>query len=193
MRGRPAKGMPTWGTVLSPLQVNDVVALLAAWREGITVTSNIPLITLVTNALFAIREFDRPDAAFYLRAAVPLAESAQEEEIHAILNLVEENHLYEAESRLITLLPPEEMGRASFSSNCAPCHGDDGTGGLGPRLRANEFVQSKSDEELIEFVLSGRRGTAMDGFEGILGSEEINNIITLLRQWQNAEEGQPGD
>jgi mono/diheme cytochrome c family protein len=54
-------------------------------------------------------------------------------------------------------------------------------------------VQSKSDEELIEFVLSGRRGTAMDGFEGILGSEEINNIITLIRKWQNVEEGQPGD
>jgi mono/diheme cytochrome c family protein len=60
-------------------------------------------------------------------------------------------------------------------------------------LRANEFVQSKSDEELIEFVLSGRRGTAMDGFEGVLGSEEINNIITLMRKWQNVEEGQPGE
>ena len=36
--GRPAKGMPTWGTVLSPAQINDVVALLAVWREGETVS-----------------------------------------------------------------------------------------------------------------------------------------------------------
>lgn len=34
VQGRPSKGMPTWGTVLSPAQIEDVVALLAAWREG---------------------------------------------------------------------------------------------------------------------------------------------------------------
>jgi cytochrome c oxidase cbb3-type subunit 3 len=76
------------------------------------------------------------------------------------------------------------MGRAAFSSNCAPCHGDDGTGGIGPNLTANTFVQSKNDEELVEFLLSGREGTAMDGFEGILGSEEISNVITILREWK---------
>lgn len=36
--GRPSRGMPTWGTVLSPEEIDDVVALLAAWRRGETVT-----------------------------------------------------------------------------------------------------------------------------------------------------------
>lgn len=193
MRGRPAKGMPTWGTVLSPLQINDVVALLSAWREGKTVAANIPMVTFITNAVFAIRAFDRPDAVFYLNSALPLADSNQVEEIKTIIALVDENHLFEAESHLIALLPPEEMGRASFRINCAPCHGDDGTGGIGPNLRTNAFVQSKKDEELVIFILTGRRGTAMDGFEGILGSDEISNIITLLRRWQNLEESQPGN
>ncbi len=35
--GRPAKGMPTWGTVLSPIQIRDLVALLRAWERGETV------------------------------------------------------------------------------------------------------------------------------------------------------------
>jgi cytochrome c oxidase cbb3-type subunit 3 len=35
--GRPAQGMPTWGTVLSPAQVRDLVALLRAWGQGETV------------------------------------------------------------------------------------------------------------------------------------------------------------
>jgi cytochrome c oxidase cbb3-type subunit 3 len=35
--GRPAQGMPTWGTVLSPAQVSDLVALLRAWGRGETV------------------------------------------------------------------------------------------------------------------------------------------------------------
>jgi cytochrome c oxidase cbb3-type subunit III len=193
MRGRPAKGMPTWGTVLSPVQINDVVALLAAWREGKTVSANIPLTTLVTNALFAIREFDRPDAVFYLKAALALTDGAQTQAVETIITLVEENHLFEAESHLIALLPPGEMGRASYSSNCAPCHGDDGSGGMGPNLSANEFMQSRSDQELIDFILAGRPGTAMVGFEGVLGDEEISNIIILMREWQSPGEAQPGD
>lgn len=77
-RGRPAKGMPTWGTVLSLSQINDVVALLAAWREGLSVEAEIPLATFVTNALFAIREFDRPDAVFYLEAAQALVDGPRQ-------------------------------------------------------------------------------------------------------------------
>jgi len=33
MQGRPAQGMPTWGTVLSPEQVTDVIALFDQWRK----------------------------------------------------------------------------------------------------------------------------------------------------------------
>jgi len=40
--GRPAQGMPTWGTVLSPEQVRDLVALLRAWGNGETVELPIP-------------------------------------------------------------------------------------------------------------------------------------------------------
>ena len=36
-QGRPSRGMPTWGTVLSPEEIDDLVALLALWREGKTV------------------------------------------------------------------------------------------------------------------------------------------------------------
>jgi cbb3-type cytochrome c oxidase subunit III len=32
--GRPSRGMPTWGTVLSPAQIDDLVALIGLWREG---------------------------------------------------------------------------------------------------------------------------------------------------------------
>ncbi len=40
--GRPAQGMPTWGTVLSPAQIRDLVALLRAWQRGETVTFSNP-------------------------------------------------------------------------------------------------------------------------------------------------------
>lgn len=33
-QGRPSRGMPTWGTVLSPAQIDDLIALIGLWREG---------------------------------------------------------------------------------------------------------------------------------------------------------------
>jgi mono/diheme cytochrome c family protein len=182
--GRPAMGMPTWGTVLSPSQINDVVALLAAWRDGNTVSANIPLSRYLSNALFAIRQFDRSDAEFFLNAAQTQADSSELEVIREVISLVQENRLFEAEAALITLLPPEEMGRALYESNCAPCHGSDGSGGLGPGLRPSSFFRNKSDEEIVAFMLAGRNGTAMEGFEGVLTADELGNVVTLLRAWQ---------
>ena len=182
--GRPAKGMPTWGTVLSPEQINDLVALLAAWRQGKQVLADIPLAVYISNALFAIQQFDRVDAEFFLKASLSQANDAQAEKIQEIIGLIQENQLFEAESRLISLLPPEEMGKAFFESFCSSCHGLDGTGGIGPNLHANTFVQSLRDEELIAFLLDGRQGTAMNGFDGILQEGELLSIIYLLRIWQ---------
>lgn len=183
--GRPARGMPTWGTVLSPLQIDDVVALVAVWREGRTVSEDVPLATYLVNALFAIREFDAVDAEFYLEGALAVANEAQAAEILEIIELVRENQLFVAQSHVATLLPPEEMGQALYTNNCASCHGVDGRGGLGPNLHDNAFIQSLSDEDLTHFILAGRRGTAMNGFEGILTEEELSNVVSLLRSWQD--------
>lgn len=186
-RGRPAKGMPTWGTVLSPAQINDLVALIAAWREGQAVSPTISLATYLTNALFAIQEFDQIDAQFYLNEALTQADSVQAEEIRAIVDLIQDNRLFEAGTRLTTLLPPEEMGQAAFESNCTGCHGSDGSGGTGPNLHNNPYIQSKNDEDLVAFLLAGRRGTPMNGFEGILTEETLHNVVVLLRAWQQGE------
>lgn len=184
IRGRPAKGMPTWGSVLSPDQVSDVVALISAWRDGRDVTAEIPFARYIANALFAIRQFDSVDAEFFLIASLTVADSSRVSGVREIISLVEQNRLFEAEAALISLLPPEEMGWALFESNCTSCHGDDGTGGSGPDLYNNVYIQSVSDEELIIFILAGRLDTAMAGFEGIMFEDDILNLVILLRTWQ---------
>lgn len=184
IRGRPAKGMPTWGTVLSPDQINDVVALLAAWREGEAVLDETPLEIYLSNAIFSIRDFDQADAEFYLNLALTKADDAQSQEIQEIIDLVQENQLFVAQDRLAVLLPPIEMGQAMFTSYCSACHGDDGTGGSGPNLHNIGFIESHTDDELIQFLMDGRDGTAMQGFAGTLADEELSNIILLLRSWQ---------
>jgi mono/diheme cytochrome c family protein len=59
-----------------------------------------------------------------------------------------------------------------------------GEGGLGPGLRPSSFIQSRSDEELVAFMLAGRDGTAMEGFQDILTEEELTNVLILLHAWQ---------
>jgi mono/diheme cytochrome c family protein len=58
-----------------------------------------------------------------------------------------------------------------------------GEGGIGKALQANEFITSQSNAQLVEFILAGRPGTAMAGFQSRLSEPEIANIIALLRLW----------
>jgi hypothetical protein len=51
-------------------------------------------------------------------------------------------------------------------------------------LRPSSFIQTKSDEELVAFILAGRNGTAMDALEGILTEGEMANVLFLLRACQ---------
>ncbi|MEK6256934.1 MAG: c-type cytochrome [Chloroflexota bacterium] len=183
-QGRPAKGMPTWGSVLSPDQVNDLVALISAWREGRDIIAEIPFTRYISNALYAIREFDRVDAEFFLTASLKVADNSVVSDIKEVISLVEENRLFEAEAALISLLPSEEKGWAIFEANCSSCHADDGTGRVGPNLHNNVYIQSLNDEDLINFILTGRAGTAMPGFEGSMFEDDILNLIFLLQSWQ---------
>ena len=182
--GRPAKGMPTWGTVLSPQQIDDLVALISAWREGQTVMPAISMKKHLRSALFAVQQFDRADAEFHLKAALAQASGTDALAVQAIMALLANKDWAGAQAGLLAFLPPEEIGQELFVGNCAACHGVEGTGGLGKNLHDNKFIQSQSDEDLIAFVLAGRKGTAMDGFEGILTSEDVGYIVVLMRTWQ---------
>jgi len=182
--GRPAKGMPTWGTVLSPGQIDDLVALLTAWREGQVVKPAISTSKHLASALFALQQFDPLDAEFRLNAALAQANDSQAREIQAILTLIQEKDRAGAEAGLIALLPPEEIGKELYAAYCAPCHGVDGSGGIGKNLNANSFIQANTDDDLVAFLLAGREGTAMDGFQGLLTTEQLSNVVTLLRTWQ---------
>ena len=176
--------MPTWGTVLSPGQIDDLVALLTAWREGQAVKPAISTSKHLTSALFALQQFDPLDAEFRLNAALDQANNSQTKDIQAILALIQQKDRAGAEAGLIALLPPEEIGKELFAAYCAPCHGVDGSGGIGKNLNANSFIQANTDNDLVAFLLAGREGTAMDGFQGLMTTEQLSNIVTLLRTWQ---------
>ncbi len=87
-------------------------------------------------------------------------------------------------------------GQHLYRRNCALCHGANGEGkpSLGASLQANEFVQGKSDAELVQFLIEGRpadhplndRGIAMPprGGNPGLSDEELGEIVVFIRTFE---------
>ncbi|MEJ2084961.1 MAG: cytochrome c [Acidobacteriota bacterium] len=86
-----------------------------------------------------------------------------------------------------------DTGHRLYRQSCAVCHGINGEGkpSLGATLRANEFIQSKSDDEMVQFLIEGRpadhplnkKGIAMPprGGNPSLTDEDLAAIVGYVR------------
>jgi len=71
-------------------------------------------------------------------------------------------------------------GSRLFDSKCAPCHGAQREGGIGPRLRNPDFLRLATDLFLYATIAAGRRNTAMPSWSQ-LTDEEILSLVLFLR------------
>ena len=73
-------------------------------------------------------------------------------------------------------------GRTVYVTYCQSCHGNDGRGELSA---APNFTRGlslmKPDSALYETVINGRN--AMPGFQGVLKSEDIYDVISYIRSF----------
>jgi cytochrome c oxidase cbb3-type subunit 3/ubiquinol-cytochrome c reductase cytochrome c subunit len=75
-------------------------------------------------------------------------------------------------------------GAHVFASECARCHGADGTGGLFMHIGNVDLLSTASNGFLRYAIRNGRPGTAMAGFEAKLGDGPIDDVIAVMRGWQ---------
>ena len=68
-------------------------------------------------------------------------------------------------------------GRRIFESQCAWCHGTEGTGGTGPSLQRATLRHAADDKALVDIVRNGLPGTEMPGF---------TSLLTDRTAWQTA-------
>lgn len=81
---------------------------------------------------------------------------------------------------------PVGRGRGLFQRTCSGCHGRDGRGAMRPGLSrpprdlTNPAFQAKmTDEQLRQSIRIGKG--QMPAFGGLLGEEEIRNLIAYIR------------
>lgn len=189
--GRPARGMPTWGTVLSPAQIEDLIVLFAAWRDGQLVQPDFSTTTLLESALYALEQDDPQSAVVHIEHALSITKGAALDILITASAQIKAGDIPGAQETLKALQSQWPLGDAAdgaliYSANCAVCHGIQGEGGIGTVLQNNAFIQSQTNSELVQFTLVGRTGTAMAGFEGRLDEAQIANAIAFLRLLQGA-------
>lgn len=213
-QGRPSQGMPTWGSVLSPQQIDDLVAFIRSWQIGAP-SATLPEATgdpLRGAAIFSATciACHGPEGAGSARGPAlndpSILAGLTDEDLRDIISagILERGMpqwgqvLSLAEIRdLVAYLrswgtraggtpgTPGDLGRgaAVYADNCAVCHGEEGEGGIGPRLNLNDFISTHSDAALLAFIEAGRPGTAMAGYAGRLSAQELTDLIALLRAW----------
>jgi mono/diheme cytochrome c family protein len=103
MKGRPAKGMPTWGTVLAPQQTADLLALIDQWRASPALASAGPI--TFTGQVTSTAE------------VTPTIEVARPSNLGG-------------PGPAVALTGDVTAGEKVFVDNCQKCHGPDGTGGV---------------------------------------------------------------
>ncbi len=68
-------------------------------------------------------------------------------------------------------------GQATYSAQCAVCHGARGQGGLGPALAGIKTEDAKLQTQIER----GVPGTAMPAFGGKLNAEQVRDLIAYMR------------
>jgi cytochrome c oxidase cbb3-type subunit III len=189
-QGRPARGMPTWGTVLSPRQIDDLVALFAAWRRGETITAVTPADEYLQLALMALTRGDLPNAEYYLENAIRVTAPVQMAATRGALALVYDRDLSGATQAVQALLAQPATGDLAtgqqlYTAHCEICHGAAGAGGVSSAVAGNPNVAARSNRELTDLILGGHAQGGVPPWQG--RPTDVIHLVSLLRGWSGSE------
>jgi cbb3-type cytochrome c oxidase subunit III len=217
-RGRPARGMPTWGSVLAPDQIEDLVAYVRSWESAASVESVLPggdasrgqdLFSVACVSCHGVNGFGTDLAPIALGRADFMGSvtdrqlfdliaygSATMPGWEEVLSPAEIGDLV-AYVRLLPAPPePGELvgdvanGARLYATGCTTCHGPSGEGveGLGGTLRNVASLAGATDEELQAVIIEGLPEAGMPPWQGDLTGQEVADLIALLRDWQRLPE-----
>lgn len=123
-------------------------------------------------------------------AMMPFSAKISEAEITAVVDYIRSSFMHgpaiKADATMISL----DRGKRIFISNCAVCHGDNGSGAMwtqaslnpAPRNFTTQIAREElSRERMITSITNGRPGTAMMSFNSRLSAPDIEDVVDYIR------------
>ena len=71
-------------------------------------------------------------------------------------------------------------GQKVFAMNCAPCHKDDGAGGIGPNLTDEYWISGGSIQDIFKSVKYGFPDKGMISWEPLLSSQQMSDVSSFV-------------
>lgn len=96
----------------------------------------------------------------------PLREAAQKKALEALASLSSDPATLSA-------------GKEVFTARCAPCHGANGEGKIGPNLTDAEWLYGGEAKDILESVRNGRP-KGMPAWKNDLKKEEVQNVTAFV-------------
>lgn len=84
-----------------------------------------------------------------------------------------------------------KVGKDIYKIKCYSCHGKFAQGGIGPNLTDNYWKYVNSDQNLLELVQNGKKGTMMIAFKDYLKPDELNAVLLYIKALQNKKQKKP--
>lgn len=97
-----------------------------------------------------------------------------------------------SQAEVLAQKPNLKIGKKLFAGRCAPCHGRDGAGEIGPSLNSPSFLAVASREYLFQAIVNGRPGTAMPAWRQ-LAKEDVADLIGFIKSWQKVPDKPAAD
>lgn len=135
-------------------------------------------------------------------AMMPFANKLSKTEINSVVDYIRDTFMrgpaVQADAQMISL----DQGKRVFTSNCAVCHGDNGSGAMwtqaslnpAPRNFTTKIARDElSRERMLSSVTHGRPGTAMMAFSSRLSVSDIEAVVDYIRAEFMAEKTAQGN
>jgi len=71
-------------------------------------------------------------------------------------------------------------GKTSYMTNCVPCHGSQGEGGVGPNLTDNFWIHGGSKEAITKSIAAGIAEKGMPPWQPVLGDKKVAELASYV-------------
>jgi cytochrome c oxidase cbb3-type subunit 3 len=71
-------------------------------------------------------------------------------------------------------------GKEVYTANCAPCHGGEGQGTIGPNLTDKFWIHGGKPEQIYATILNGFADKGMPAWGGILGEQKTRQLTAFI-------------